>query len=57
MFRFKTGQGRKGYEGNRTIVLSIDPRLGGAKDSIWIYAMCDSPSAVICEPTIEERWK
>jgi ABC-type transport system substrate-binding protein len=19
--------------------------------------MCDSPSAVICEPTIEERWK
>jgi peptide/nickel transport system substrate-binding protein len=57
IFRSKTGQGRKGYEGNRTIVLNIGPRPGGAKDSIGIYAICASPTAFICEPAIEERWK
>jgi peptide/nickel transport system substrate-binding protein len=56
VFRSKTGQGRKGYEGNRTIVQNIGPRPGGAKDSIRVYAVCASPSSFICEPAIEERW-
>ena len=38
-------------------MLNISPRPGGAKASIWVYAICDSPSAVICEPAIEECWK
>jgi peptide/nickel transport system substrate-binding protein len=57
VFRSKTGQGPKGYEGNRTIVVNIGPRPGGAKDSIGVYAVCESPAAFICEPAIEERWK
>jgi peptide/nickel transport system substrate-binding protein len=57
VFRSKTGQGRKGYEGNRTIVQNIGPRPGGAKDSIRVYAICASPATFICEPAIEERWK
>ena len=57
MFRSKTGQGRKGYEGNRTIVKNIGPRPGGAKDSIGVYAVCGGPSSFICEPAIEERWQ
>jgi peptide/nickel transport system substrate-binding protein len=57
VFRSKTGQGRKGYEGNRTMVQNIGPRPGGAKDSIRVYAICGSPAAFICEPAIEERWK
>jgi peptide/nickel transport system substrate-binding protein len=57
VFRSKTGQGRKGYEGNRTIVQNIGPRPGGAKDSIRVYAICASSSTFICEPAIEERWK
>jgi peptide/nickel transport system substrate-binding protein len=57
VFRSKTGQGRKGYEGNRTIVLNIGPRPGGAKDSIGVYAICDSATSFICDATIEERWK
>ncbi|MBI3328168.1 MAG: ABC transporter substrate-binding protein [Nitrospinae bacterium] len=57
VFRSKTGQGRKGYEGNRTIVQNIGPRPGGAKDSIGVYAICGGPSSFICEPAIEELWK
>ena len=57
VFRSKTGQGRKGYEGNRTIVQNIGPRPGGAKDSIGVYAVCSGPSSFICEPAIEELWK
>jgi peptide/nickel transport system substrate-binding protein len=56
VFRSKTGQGRKGYEGNRTIVVNIGPRPGGAKDSIGIYAVCGGAASFICEPAIEERW-
>jgi peptide/nickel transport system substrate-binding protein len=57
VFRSKTGQGRKGYEGNRTIVKNIGPRPGGAKDSIGIYAVCGGAASFICEPAIEELWK
>ncbi len=57
VFRSKTGQGRKGYEGNRTIVQNIDLRPGGAKDSIGVFAVCSAPSSFICEPAIEERWQ
>jgi peptide/nickel transport system substrate-binding protein len=55
-FRAKIGQGRKGYPGNRTIVQNIDPRPGGAKASIGVYAVCGSPSSFICEPHIDELW-
>lgn len=55
-FRAKIGQGRKGYPGNKTIVQNIDPRPGGAKASISVYAVCGSPSVFVCEPPIEELW-
>jgi peptide/nickel transport system substrate-binding protein len=55
-FRAKMGQGRKGFPGNRTIVQNIDPRPGGAKAVISIYAVCGSPSSVVCEPQIEKLW-
>ncbi|MGH7220181.1 MAG: ABC transporter substrate-binding protein, partial [Nitrospiraceae bacterium] len=55
-FRAKMGQGRKGFPGNRTIVQNIDPRPGGAKANVAIYAVCASPSSFICEPLIEDLW-
>jgi peptide/nickel transport system substrate-binding protein len=55
-FRAKIGQGRKGFPGNRTIVQNIDPRPGGAKAGVGIYAVCGSPSSVVCEPHIEKLW-
>ena len=56
-FRSKVGQGRKGFPGNRTIVQNIDPRAGGSKANIAVYAVCDSPSSFICDPQIEALWK
>ncbi|HEY6366901.1 MAG TPA: ABC transporter substrate-binding protein [Candidatus Binatia bacterium] len=55
-FRAKIGQGRKGFPGNRTIVQNIDPRPGGAKANVGIYAICASPSSLVCEPQIEKLW-
>jgi peptide/nickel transport system substrate-binding protein len=55
-FRAKIGKGRKGYPGNKTIVQNIDPRPGGAKAPIAVYAVCGSPSSFVCEPHIEELW-
>jgi peptide/nickel transport system substrate-binding protein len=49
-------QGRKGFPGNRTIVQTIDPRPGGAKASIGLYAVCGGSSSFICEPQIEALW-
>jgi peptide/nickel transport system substrate-binding protein len=56
-FRAKMGRGRKGYQGNRTIVQNIDPRPGGAAASIRVFAVCGSPSSFICDPAIENLWK
>jgi len=56
-FRAKMGRGRKGYQGNRTIIQNIDPRPGGAAASIRVFATCGSPSSFICEPEIETLWK
>ncbi len=56
-FRAKVGGGRKSYPGNRNIVQNIDPRAGGAKANIAVYAVCDSPSSFICDPQIEALWK
>ena len=55
-FRSKIGQGRKGFPGNR-IVQNIDPRPGGAKANIGVYAVCGGAASFICEPKIEELWK
>jgi len=55
-FRSKIGQGRKAYPGNRTIVQNIDPRAGGAKTNIAVYAVCGSSASFICEPPIEALW-
>jgi peptide/nickel transport system substrate-binding protein len=55
-FRAQIGQGRKGYPGNRTIVQNIDPRPGGAKANISVYAVCGGSASFICEPKIEELW-
>ncbi|HSF04621.1 MAG TPA: ABC transporter substrate-binding protein [Methylomirabilota bacterium] len=52
----QTSKGRKGFPGNRTIVQRIDPRPGGAKALIRIYAVCGGPASYICEPQIEALW-
>jgi ABC-type transport system substrate-binding protein len=52
----QASQGRKGYPGNRTMVQTIDPRPGGAKASIGLYAVCAGSASFICEPQIEELW-
>jgi peptide/nickel transport system substrate-binding protein len=56
VFRAQVAQGRKGYPGNRTIVQNIDPRPGGSKANISVYAVCGSPSSFVCEPRVEELW-
>jgi peptide/nickel transport system substrate-binding protein len=56
VFRAQIAQGRKGYPGNRTIVQNIDPRPGGSKANIGVYAVCSSPSSLVCEPQIEALW-
>jgi peptide/nickel transport system substrate-binding protein len=56
-FRAKLNQGRKSFPGNRTIVQNIDPRPGGAKAPIAVYATCGSPGSMVCEPRIEDLWK
>ena len=55
-FRAKLNQGRKGFPGNKTIVQNIDPRPGGAKAPIAVYAVCGSPGSLVCEPQIEGLW-
>ena len=55
-FRAKIGQGRKGVPGNRTIVQNIDPRAGGSKANVAVYAVCGSPASFVCEPQIETLW-
>jgi len=55
-FRAKIGQGRKGVPGHRTIVQNIDPRAGGSKSNIAVYAVCGSPASFVCEPQIEALW-
>ncbi len=55
-FRAKIGQGRKGIPGNHTVVQNIDPRAGGAKTNVAVYAVCGSPSSFVCEPQIEALW-
>jgi len=55
-FRAKIGQGRKAYAGNRTIVQNIDPRAGGAKANLAVYAVCGSTASFVCEPQIEALW-
>jgi peptide/nickel transport system substrate-binding protein len=55
-FRAKIAQGRKGYPGNRTIVQNIDVRPGGAKATVGVYTVCDSPASFVCEPQIEALW-
>jgi peptide/nickel transport system substrate-binding protein len=52
----QTSKGRKGFPGNRTIVQRIDPRPGGAKALIRLYAVCGGPASYICEPKIEPLW-
>lgn len=56
-FRAKMGRGRKGFQGNRTIVQNVDPRPGGAAASIRVFAVCGSKSSFVCEPEIEQLWK
>jgi peptide/nickel transport system substrate-binding protein len=55
-FRAKIGQGRKGYPGNKSIVQNIDPRSGGAKANLAVYAVCGSPASFVCDPQIEALW-
>lgn len=52
----QTSKGRKGFPGNRTIVQRIDPRPGGARALIRLYAVCGGPASYMCEPKIEALW-
>jgi peptide/nickel transport system substrate-binding protein len=52
----QTSKGRKGFPGNRTIVQRIDPRPGGAKALIRLYAVCGGEASYICEPKIDALW-
>jgi ABC-type transport system substrate-binding protein len=52
----QSSKGRKGFPGNRTIVQRIDPRPGGAKALIRLYAVCAGPASYVCEPKIEALW-
>ena len=52
----QTSKGRKGFPGNRTIVQRIDPRPGGAKALVRLYAVCGGPASYICEPKIDALW-
>ncbi len=54
-YQAKNAQGRKGFAGNRTIVQRIDVR--SAWEAIPILAVCSAPSAMVCEPQIDELWK
>lgn len=56
VFRQKLNQGRKGFPGNRTIVQNIDVRPGGAKAPISVYAVCESPGAMVCDQRVEALW-
>jgi peptide/nickel transport system substrate-binding protein len=49
-------KGRKGFPGNRTIVQRVDPRPGGAKALIRLYAVCAGQASFICEPKIDALW-
>jgi peptide/nickel transport system substrate-binding protein len=54
-YQAKNAQGRKGFSGNRTIVQRIDVR--SAWEAIPIFAVCSAPSAMVCDPKINELWK
>ena len=54
--RAKMAQGRRGFPGHRTLVQNIDPRPGGAKSNLGVYATCGSPATFVCEPQIEALW-
>ena len=56
VYMAQTSQGRKGYQGNRTMLQVIDPRPGGAKAPIGVYAVCGGSASFICEPQIETLW-
>jgi peptide/nickel transport system substrate-binding protein len=55
-YQAKLGQGRKGYQGNRTIVQAISARPGGAKDTIGVFAVCGASASFVCEPQITDLW-
>lgn len=52
----QSSKGRKGFPGNRTIVQRIDPRPGGAKAMIRLYAVCGGPASFVCDPKIDALW-
>jgi ABC-type transport system substrate-binding protein len=52
----KTETVRGTPKGTLNIVQRIDPRPGGAKAMIRIYAVCGGPASYICEPKIEALW-
>jgi peptide/nickel transport system substrate-binding protein len=54
--RTMLAQGRKGFQGSKTIVQNIDPRPGGAAALVGVYAVCEGSASFICEPRIEELW-
>src|SRR5499427_6171825 len=56
VYMAQASQGRTGYPGNRTMVQAIDPRPGGAKAPIGVYAVCGGSASFICEPQVETLW-
>ena len=55
-YRSKVSQGRKGFEGNHTIVHHITLLPGKAADYLRTYTICDGTASFICEPKVEQLW-
>jgi peptide/nickel transport system substrate-binding protein len=55
-FQSRMGSGRKGWEGNKTIIHEIVVQPGDAAAEIELMVTCNSPASFVCDPAIEERW-
>ena len=54
-FRSMILKGRKGYQGNRTIVQNIDPRPG-VQSGVSVYALCNSSASFVCDERVDAAW-
>ena len=54
-FRSMIIRGRKGYQGNRTIVQNIDPRPGVAS-GVGVFATCNASASFVCDERIDAAW-
>lgn len=55
VFRSMIRQGRKGYQGNRTILQNIDPRPG-VVSAVGVYALCNASASFVCDERVDAAW-